>query len=158
MASLDLQAIRFLVGFYQELNTSIDKLRKLLETGKLKCDHLRRQAEDMIVQEEKLAAEGNTKHHIIQGNEELIQALVHNLEYLSTRSIMACSDLAPIMTPPRPHTPWPAELILSQTSSESTFNASLDSQCLIEGAVEEQSQKRGNEIELKKGFKKQRHN
>ncbi|KAL7904218.1 hypothetical protein GGI35DRAFT_484719 [Trichoderma velutinum] len=144
MASPDPHTIRWLVAFLQELNSSVDKSQRSVEEGKSECNRLRRILQNIQVQRDRILTNRTIHDHILQGQQELIRALEHNLERYRNTPTVACSDLTLIPPPPRPHTPWPSELVLSQTSSESTFSASLDSQCFAGGGVEAQSQAGGD--------------
>ncbi|KAL7940696.1 hypothetical protein V8C42DRAFT_222679 [Trichoderma barbatum] len=156
MASPDPHTIRWLVTFLQELNSSVEESQRSVEEGTSEGNRLRRLLNAIQMQRDKIATNRIIHDHMLQGQKELIRALEHNLERYRNTPTVVCSDLAPISPPPRPQTPWPSELMLSQTSSESTFNASIDSQCFTSGVGKEQSQKRVDEAGSESSPKKPR--
>ncbi|PTB40391.1 hypothetical protein M441DRAFT_48234 [Trichoderma asperellum CBS 433.97] len=155
MASPNPQTIHWLFVFFHKLNVSEEKSRRLLEDRKSECDQLRQQLQDKVVQKDESEANRKMNDQIIRGKQEVIDALDHTLKSYRDTSAAARCDVDLVTVPPRPHTPWPAELVISQTSSETTLNDSLDSQYFASGVIR-QPQKRGSEAEAESPFKKQR--
>lgn len=158
MASPNPQTIHWLFVFFHKLNLSEEKSRRLLGDRNSECNQLRQQLQDKVVQRDESEVSRKMNDQMIQGKQEVIDALDHTLKpYRDTLSTVARCDAGLGIVSPRPHTPWPSELVISQTSSDTTLNDSLDSQCIASGVIGE-SQKRSSEIETESSFKKQRLN
>lgn len=116
----------WIIKFFQGLHRAVEENRGLLEQGKAELDELRKQLQNLETQREDSERNRKINDHVLQGQQELIRTLEHNLEVCKSLSTTHGINLALVTAAPRPLTPWPTELI-SQTSSELSFNPSLDS-------------------------------
>lgn len=124
MASTNSSSL-WIITFFQGLHRAVEENRGLLEQGKAELDGLRKQLQNLETQREDTERNRKINDHVLQGQQELIRALEHNLEICKSSSTVHGINLALVTAAPRPLTPWPTESI-SQTSSESSFNPSLD--------------------------------